>query len=548
MSDPPALVTAVRVRVGVVMSLVVALGVAFAAALPGLARAETPVASYSTTGCPNAPHWRIAYRMYFADSEGRITSRSAIAAAETSIQDYVDDVGNDSACGVAATVDVFDEGDTVWPASPDSQTLPADTQSFLQQGDYDWVFYRFPSNAESYCAETVATSTPNASVFPVDPDGRLGCAGGPSSGDCLCEPWAVLMEHEWLHAVVAFYSPREGWPTPDVHGACAHGYGTNCSTDEHYFADMMQGKVAENGLTRGIEPDEWALQGTPAHPIIQDLRFFVSAVGAHITVGLPANLDVPANVQVLSSQGAVVASGSTQASTLDLDVHSGGSYSVCASLTASERYRAQDVCEPLYISGDASAPVISGDRNPHLALAVDKQGSVQATDTAADGLRLTLTVTDASGRVIRRQQASEVRANHEFDQINHLKPGRYQVCLSSAATPSYDTSRICVSHLVDGEAATLIRQIGTVPQTGGRRRLTLTVSPALADRHVTLQWQFRRTGGSAVRTIRKEATLRRTMRLLSPPTRSRERLYLAIRLKRVTIRGVPYLASTFYTH
>jgi hypothetical protein len=260
----------------------------------------------------------------------------------------------------------------VWPASDQSETLPSDTQAFLADGAYDWIFYRFPANGESYCANTNATASPNASRFPVDADGRLGCSGGASSGDCTCEPWAVLMEHEWLHAVVAFYQPRLGWPTPDVHGACAHGYGTNCNTDEHYFADILQGKVVENGTMLGITPDEWGLQGTPAHPIIKSFSWQLTAVPGGARLTMPDDLDQPVTVQVLNPQAEVVTSLTGQQRTFDLPIPP-GRWSICLSNPGSEHYRAARGCAAVTVYPVAS-PIGASTPTP-------TQGTVIGTST-----------------------------------------------------------------------------------------------------------------------------------------------------------------------
>jgi hypothetical protein len=45
--------------------------------------------------------------------------------------------------------------------------------------------------------------------------------------------------------------------------------------DETYFADLMSGRVRENGTPRGIMRDEWTYYGTPMHPHHQDPGVFV---------------------------------------------------------------------------------------------------------------------------------------------------------------------------------------------------------------------------------------------------------------------------------
>jgi hypothetical protein len=314
------------------------------------ARADVPIATYATQGCPGAPTWNIGYRMYFSDTDGRTTSREAIAASEGEIAKFVDIVGVSSACGVNMHIDVYDEGAAAWPASSQSDRLPADTTSFLSSGSYDWVFYRFPSNAESFCANTSVTVLPNASRFPVDVDGRLGCAGGPSSGDCLCEPWSGLMEHEWLHAVVGFYEPRLGWPTPDVHGACTHNYGTSCNIDDAYFADMMQGKVREGDEMRGITPDEWAQQGTPAHPRLKSLTWNLKTAGLDGTVTLPDDFAGVATLRILDTQASAVSSLTVGRGATRFSFPSSGRWSVCLASPVTAVYRSGSSCAAVSVA------------------------------------------------------------------------------------------------------------------------------------------------------------------------------------------------------
>ena len=323
--------------------------------LAGDSQAATPVASFASPACPtDVATWHIAYRLYWTSSLGQTTSRSALPSALRRAAEFAADVSEDSACGVRAVVDVFDEGAAVWPASKNSEGSPADTQAFLAGGGYDWIFYRFPSNGESYCAVTDPTgfpapgTSPSQSRFPVDPEGRLGCEAG-SRFDCTCEPSDVLMEHEWLHAVVAFYNPRLGWPRPDVHGACAHGFpGSRCpgeGVNEGYFAAMMQGLVQEADGPKGIEPDEWTRQGTPAHPLIAHPRLRVRALRrARMSLSFPRRLGGPVRLTVKTRQDRTVRSQLVRTRKLVFSIPKPGRWLVCLDFEGSEAYYRAHPC------------------------------------------------------------------------------------------------------------------------------------------------------------------------------------------------------------
>jgi hypothetical protein len=251
-------------------------------------------------------------------------------------------------------VDVFDEGSAIWPASNDSEDSPADTRAFLAAGDYDWIFYRLPSNGEDYCAITETTggvsegTSPSQSRFPVDPQGRLGCEAG-SPFDCACEPSDVLMEHEWLHAVVAFYNPRLGWPTPDVHGACDHAFpGSRCpgeGVNEAYFAAMMQGAVQEADGPKGIEPDEWTRQGTPAHPLIAHPKLRIRALRrALMSLSFPRRLGGPVQLTVKTNRGRTVRSQLIRRRKLVFPIPRPGGWSVCLNFEGSEAFYPAHKC------------------------------------------------------------------------------------------------------------------------------------------------------------------------------------------------------------
>lgn len=319
------------------------------AAPAGSASAATPIATFASPACPSdVATWHIAYRLYWTSSLGQSTSRSALPVTLKRAAEFAADVSNDSGCGVRAIVDVFDEGAAIWPASEASEKSPADTNTFLAAGGYDWIFYRFPSNGEYYCAITEPTggvsegTSPSQSRFPVDSEGRLGCEAG-SPFDCFCEPSDVLMEHEWLHAVVAFYNPRLGWPTPDVHGACDHEFpGSRCpgeGVNEAYFAAMMQGAVQEADGPKGIEPDEWTRQGTPAHPLIAPPRLRLRALRrARMLLSLPPGLGNPVQLVVKTKRGKTVRSQLVRKHKLVFPIPKPGRWLVCLDFEGSEAF------------------------------------------------------------------------------------------------------------------------------------------------------------------------------------------------------------------
>ena len=338
----------------------------------GGAIASSPVVTYSSPACPTGvATWHIAYRMYWASTLGQVTSKSALPAALEQLERFANDVSTDSACGVRAVIDVYDEGAAQWPASAESDQLPADTDEFQTAGRYDWIFYRFPANGEYFCANTSTTggpaegTKPSASRFPVDPEGHLGCAAGPTSTDCKCEPWRTLMEHEWLHAAVAFYNPRLGWPVSDVHGACEHGYSPGpCPsgmTNELYFADLMQGKVPEGGFLKGIQPDEWTLQGTPINPLIgiPSILLRRGKQTGKLTVQFPADLGGALRMSIATSSGRVVQESEITTSDSEFSMPGDGRWTICFAFAGSERYYRNTSC-----FGWASVKIRSCHLNP----------------------------------------------------------------------------------------------------------------------------------------------------------------------------------------
>lgn len=339
---------------------------------PPAATASTPFTSYSSPKCPtDVATWRIAYRLYWSSTSGQVTSDSALPAVLEEMQRFAEDITADSDCGVRAVIDVYDEGAAQWPTSAESSQLPPDSNSLQSSGHYDWIFYRFPSNNESYCANASAGggpaegTPPSVSRFPVDPEGHLGCASGPDSADCQCEPWRTLIEHEWLHAVVAFYNPRLGWPVPDVHGACEHGYSpTPCPsgmTNESYFSDMMRGRVAEGSLLRGIQHDEWTLQGTPAEPLIHHPAISVERRGDdRFAVQFPHDLGGPVQMAITDSSEKVVRTAEVTVPGSEFFLPTTDSWNVCLAFAGSETYYRRNVCTWWSVPNGMGQPVSHG--------------------------------------------------------------------------------------------------------------------------------------------------------------------------------------------
>ena len=234
--------------------------------VPTSAAAQAPVASYTTRGCDTGIQWNVGYRLYFRDSTGRVTTRDALPGMLSEAEKFADAVGRGSGCQARMRIDVFDMGDELW--SPTNGDAPAAAPAFIDASGYDAAFFRHPLADENYFGRAYPGDFGRLStVFPVGPDGTgPGC----TTATCGRTPHDMLLMHEWLHLVVAFYEPSQGWPSNDVHGGREHGYcesTTRCSqVYEPYFADMMQGKVLEGGQARGMLPADWQRDGSPKAP------------------------------------------------------------------------------------------------------------------------------------------------------------------------------------------------------------------------------------------------------------------------------------------
>lgn len=223
---------------------------------PNASNAETRIATYTTPGCSGAPIWRIGYRMYFTGG-GPALSRGNLPRAKEAANEFTRLVGSFSQCGVRAQVDVYDMGSASW-----SGDYPADADDFRRRNKYDAGFYRHPLDNPN---ATHASTNYTDAEFGVDHAQDLDTSS--PYGD----PWQILLMHEWLHMVVNFYDQVQ-WPTNDVHGAAEHGYTPRDAydyPDTRYFADMMSGRVRENGKLLGIKPGQWAYYGTPTRPLHQ---------------------------------------------------------------------------------------------------------------------------------------------------------------------------------------------------------------------------------------------------------------------------------------
>jgi hypothetical protein len=349
---------------------IVHLAIAVAVVATGLvggaaAQADAQIASYLTPGCESAPVWHIRFDLYWTDSQGHSTDPSVLPGVLSATELFVDDVGPDSGCGIRLQIDVFDEGTAVWPVNPNPAypARPADLDAALAAG-YDSEFIRIPARGDEPYAGITSPAPDFAagaySEFPVTQAGSQ-LPGYPNEVD----PWAILQMHEWLHQVVAFYDPALGWPTNDVHGACEHGYidatkGACSQVDEHYFADMMQGKVAEAGGMRGITAADFAKDGTPARPV----RAVLGAPalvprGSFVRLSFPSIIyDGAIAVSAESAAGIVVGQGTTSGAAPTFDwllPAKAGSYQLCWAAPGTARFRPQRGCEGFAVRRDISA-------------------------------------------------------------------------------------------------------------------------------------------------------------------------------------------------
>jgi hypothetical protein len=343
------------VRLAVVLAIAVGgLGVSTAA------QAEPLIASYVTPGCTSAPLWRIRYELYWADTQGHQTDPSILDALLSQTSLFADAVGVDSACGIRVQVDVFDEGSTPWPTNPNASYLapPPDIAATLAAG-YDSEFVRYPARGdESYTAVTEAApdfAAGSYSDFPARPNGAQVPGTVPE-----LDPWEMQLMHEWLAQIVGFYDPALGWPASGADGACAHGYvdplRRACdNVDEHYFSDMLQGKVAEAGGRRGITAADFTEDDTPAHParVVALDSPTLTPIGRAVRLGFPqATYDGTIAITALDASGAVVGQGvaSGTAPRFDWTLPARpGSYQLCWALPGSARDRPQRDCQPVVV-------------------------------------------------------------------------------------------------------------------------------------------------------------------------------------------------------
>jgi hypothetical protein len=350
-----------RRRVRGIVRLAVVLAIAAAGlGVSTIAQAEPLIASDVTPGCASAPLWRIRFELYWTDAQGHQTDQSILPALLSQTSLFARAVGIDSACGIRVQVDVFDEGSTPWPTNPNASYVapPADIGATLAAG-YDSEFVRYPARGdESYTAVTEATPDFGAgsySDFPVRPNGAQVPGTVPE-----LDPWEMQLMHEWLAQIVGYYDPALGWPASGADGACGHGYvdalRRACdNVDEHYFSDMLQGKVAEAGGLRGITAADFTKDDTPAHPVrvIALDSPTLTPVGRAVRLGFePASYDGTIAVTALDASGAMVGQGVASGTSPHFDwtlPARPGSYQLCWALAGSARDRPQRDCQPVVV-------------------------------------------------------------------------------------------------------------------------------------------------------------------------------------------------------
>jgi hypothetical protein len=124
---------------------------------------------------------------------------------------------------------------------------------------------------------------------------------------------------------------------------------------ERYFADMMTGRVIENGRPKGLRPSEWAYYGTPARPRHQD-------PGLYVRVGLDGgNIGWKAGVRRVVLTYTDTRTG---ARPFREDVTAGaktllppvphGRYRVCVTSAASRTYRRGRTCDTYRVRYDSA--------------------------------------------------------------------------------------------------------------------------------------------------------------------------------------------------
>ena len=289
---------------------------------PPAIAADTVV--YETPGCAGAPTWSIRYHLYWSSITGKTLDPSQRQQALDSAEDFADLVGELGQCAVRVRVEVVDEA-----------AAYSDAARTLTPG-YDADFYRYPREGdEGYSGLT---------------QGRMATFPVPSGSHW--EPNGLLLLHEWLHMVVNFYIPPNGWPHEDVHGAChrpdyqAMRPGWSCMILPEWFGDLMTGKVMEDGIAKGLPTDQWAYQGTPEHPRHLDPELSVSVDSQNVSVSTDYTGDARlmfshAGSAVSEAQLPVV---SGVESRRRLDTTRLGRWTVCASTPEVEAFRAATDC------------------------------------------------------------------------------------------------------------------------------------------------------------------------------------------------------------
>lgn len=328
----------VRLLVSLVLALT-ALGTPPAAA--------APLVVYETPGCAGAPTWNIRYHLHWTSSTGKVLDPAGRQQALDSARGFAEQVGELSACAVRVRVEVVDEAGAY-----------SEAVRHLTPG-YDADFYRYPKEGdEGFSGQTQWRTA----IFPV-PEGSNW------------EPNALLLMHEWLHMVVNFYAPPNGWPRKDVHGACdrpdylARRPGWSCMILPEWFGDLMTDKVLEDGVAKGLPPDQWAYQGTPEHPLHVEPDLWVTIDSRRVLVETEFTGDVRL---WFSHSGAVVSDvllpvvGGVEARR-PLNRTRFGAWTVCATTPEVEAFRSATVCQD-YIVYPRIAPLLKIKRGSRQAI------------------------------------------------------------------------------------------------------------------------------------------------------------------------------------
>lgn len=342
--------------------MVIAAGVTAAALLAGGGTAQA--ATYDTAGCPDsAPVWNILYKLHFSDAQGRTIPADTLQAALNNAKDMVQKVGDFSECAVRMHMDVIEDAG-VW------------TNDRSKPPNYDMVFLRHPAvGDEGYAGRTDY----KWAVFPVGADD---------------EPNPMLLMHEWLHAVVDFYSTPLGWPKDDVHGGCgredykALDPGWGCMVLPRYFADMMTGRVVENGQPKGLPREQWGLQGTPTHPRNADPKLSITYDTATRQVTLTGRSG-PASVTISRLSGQTIRAIPTtlaagQFARVPVGLLGAGSYNACLDTPASLEFRAGHVCTTFTAATDSGTAKKTSRRSARKLLKLRvRNGRVRLTASGA---------------------------------------------------------------------------------------------------------------------------------------------------------------------